>query len=69
MPPRRQRAKRAEVRDEVREAHQEPQIPPPEMISTTQVEVIVAQAVEIVMMAMIAHFSQPSIAPTVKAPV
>ena len=69
MPPRRQRAERAEARDEVREAHQEPQVPlpppPPELISTTQVAVIVAQAVETAMRAMAAHFPQPQVPPPV----
>ena len=77
MPPKRQRAERAEARDEVREARQEPQVPPPppppELISTTQVAVIVAQAVETAMRAMAAHFPQPQAPPplasAVQAPV
>jgi len=80
MPPKRLRAERAEARDEVREAHQEPQVPPPpppppppELISTTQVAVIVAQAVETAMRAMAAHFPQPQapppVAPAVQGPV
>ena len=62
MPPRRERAERADAREEAREGPQDqqgPPPPPPEMISATQVAMIVSQAIETAIRAMVAHFPHP----------